>query len=494
MKQFSDFFPYANDNWSYWSGYYTSRPALKRFVRRSSGLLHAARGIYLLAGRSSGLLHSSRGIYLLAGRSTIDSVISPGLRQLREAVAVNQHHDAVAGTAMQHVSNDYTKRMDAGWTAATKEVIENLQVLLSTCGASLPATGIATCPQLNISVCAASQSSTGDVAIILYNGLARNRTELVRVPLPAGWVAPGAGGCGIVDSQTVPVVSQLVQEDAKAPGREADSAAMSIEFLAQLPALGATTYFLQKTTRKAENELARYDLHTLLHRVPSTRKSKSNRGNNAPRADTVLSNEYLSLRFDGSTGLLASITVLQPLDGSESHLLPSDRLFDPVTTPLTQDFLYYTPVQHATSGKGADGQNSGAYIFLPRHGESSIAASERYEISAGSAAIKRGTRACFRATDSGFLTLVSPDCATRSGGTLRSVRMELRRAADLERRWDGSDHTLFELDRIRCHVVCRFQRARDAKTSAIPAPRLDAQCHPAYCRGILPREQRGFPV
>lgn len=36
-----DFFPYATDDHSYWTGYYSSRPALKRFVRETNGILQA---------------------------------------------------------------------------------------------------------------------------------------------------------------------------------------------------------------------------------------------------------------------------------------------------------------------------------------------------------------------------------------------------------------------------------------------------------------------
>lgn len=34
-----DFFPYASGNHSYWTGYFTSRPTLKGFVRQSNGIL-----------------------------------------------------------------------------------------------------------------------------------------------------------------------------------------------------------------------------------------------------------------------------------------------------------------------------------------------------------------------------------------------------------------------------------------------------------------------
>jgi hypothetical protein len=38
-----DFFPYKWDPHQYWTGYYTSRPTLKGFIRRGGEYLRAAR-------------------------------------------------------------------------------------------------------------------------------------------------------------------------------------------------------------------------------------------------------------------------------------------------------------------------------------------------------------------------------------------------------------------------------------------------------------------
>jgi hypothetical protein len=36
-----DFFPYSDNKHSYWTGYFTSRPGLKSFIRKSGSLLRA---------------------------------------------------------------------------------------------------------------------------------------------------------------------------------------------------------------------------------------------------------------------------------------------------------------------------------------------------------------------------------------------------------------------------------------------------------------------
>ncbi|KAK9117707.1 hypothetical protein Sjap_016654 [Stephania japonica] len=96
-----DFFPYADRINAYWTGYFTSRPALKRYVRTMSA--------YYLAGRQ---------LEFFQGRNKL----RPNTDTLADALAIAQHHDAVSGTEKQHVANDYAKRLSIGYV----EVKSNL--------------------------------------------------------------------------------------------------------------------------------------------------------------------------------------------------------------------------------------------------------------------------------------------------------------------------------------------------------------------------------
>ncbi len=40
-ERYGDFFPYASTANTYWTGYYTSRPSVKHYVRQASSLLAA---------------------------------------------------------------------------------------------------------------------------------------------------------------------------------------------------------------------------------------------------------------------------------------------------------------------------------------------------------------------------------------------------------------------------------------------------------------------
>ncbi|OVA09674.1 Glycoside hydrolase family 38 [Macleaya cordata] len=130
-----DFFPYADRANSYWTGYFTSRPAFKRYVRMLSGYYLAARQLEFFKGRSN-----SR----------------PNTDALADALAIAQHHDAVSGTEKQHVANDYAKRLSMGYVEAEELVASSLACLAEStenrsCGK--PVTKFEQCPLLNISYC-----------------------------------------------------------------------------------------------------------------------------------------------------------------------------------------------------------------------------------------------------------------------------------------------------------------------------------------------------
>ncbi|KAK7849235.1 alpha-mannosidase [Quercus suber] len=79
---------YADSGNAYWTGYFTSRPALKHYVGIMSG-------------------------YYL-GRSCSE----PNTESLADTLAIAQHHDGVTGTENLHVANDYAKCLLIGYTEA----------------------------------------------------------------------------------------------------------------------------------------------------------------------------------------------------------------------------------------------------------------------------------------------------------------------------------------------------------------------------------------
>jgi len=108
-----DFFPYGDGDYDYWTGYFTSRPYLKGLIREVGNYLSTV---------SKDLFDIIANSYIIEKTLEIDNVIHQNwsrkvkelinsniekLFKLREYLAICQHHDAVAGTARELVSEDY---------------------------------------------------------------------------------------------------------------------------------------------------------------------------------------------------------------------------------------------------------------------------------------------------------------------------------------------------------------------------------------------------
>ncbi|OWK49992.1 Lysosomal alpha-mannosidase [Lonchura striata] len=174
-----DFFPYSDGPHQFWTGFFSSRPAFKGYERLSSGFL--------------------------------------------QAVAVAQHHDAVAGTERQHVADDYARQLAKGWDSCQRPSPNSghpWQVLVANALSILGGTKepLIFCNALNISVCPLSET-TPHFTVILYNPLAWGVTWPVRLPVRATSYA-------VTDPQGQPVASQvhrrLLNDDNRGLGEPLD--------------------------------------------------------------------------------------------------------------------------------------------------------------------------------------------------------------------------------------------------------------------------------
>ncbi|KAA3456840.1 Lysosomal alpha-mannosidase [Gossypium australe] len=163
-----DYFPYADRINAYWTGYFTSRPALKGYVRTMSGY-------YLFPIHKQ---QAARQLEFLKGRSKA----RPNTDYLADALALAQHHDAVSGTSKQHVANDYAKRLSIGYEEAAKVVETSLASI--TRSSSKTDSG-KKCLLLNISYCPSSEvdlSNGKNLVVVVYNPLGWKREDIIRIP------------------------------------------------------------------------------------------------------------------------------------------------------------------------------------------------------------------------------------------------------------------------------------------------------------------------
>ncbi|XP_072346983.1 lysosomal alpha-mannosidase [Scyliorhinus torazame] len=256
-----DFFPYADGAHQFWTGYFTSRPALKRYERLSNNLLQVCNQLEVLAASRS---HS--GPYGIGDSSV-----------LRKAMGVAQHHDAVSGTEKQHVADDYAKKLAKGW--------DRCEVLVSNALASLSGLkqNFIFCNKLNISVCPRIED-LGQFTVTLYNPLARAVNVFVRIPVNGTRYT-------VTDPKGSSVLNQIVpvSDFTKAVRKDRGNAVNELVFQARVAALGFSTY---SVSRKSDSAVFRRPL---------------------PRRKGALKieNEYIRVLFDTNTGLISKIDNLQ---------------------------------------------------------------------------------------------------------------------------------------------------------------------------------------
>ncbi|XP_048233937.1 probable alpha-mannosidase At5g13980 isoform X2 [Ricinus communis] len=316
-----DFFPYADRANAYWTGYFTSRPALKRYVRMMSGYYLAARQLEFFKGRSN------------AG---------PNTDSLADAMAIAQHHDAVTGTEKQHVANDYAKRLSIGYTEAEKVVASSLACLAeltSQNGCQSPATKFQQCPLLNISYCPASEineSPGKKLIVVVYNSLGWPRNDVIRIPVMTDKVTVLDSAGKEIESQLLPLADAFVYlrnfyVHAYLGRPPMGTPKYQLAFAVSVPPFGFSTYTITgaKTTDASSIKSA---IHTFQRNEQST--VEVGQGN-------------LKLTFSA--------------DESKQTSYINSR--SSVEESVEQSFSYYTA--YNGTGNDKDPQNAGAYIFRP---------------------------------------------------------------------------------------------------------------------------------
>jgi Alpha mannosidase middle domain len=153
-----DFFPYSDCPHCFWTGYFTSRAAFKRFERVASSFLMAARQIMAMPAAS--------GTAIPGGDSNVNLLFP-----LEDAMGIAQHHDAISGTAKQHVADDYSAKIAQGMNSAVRAVATKLRRLMlvdasmsssssSSSSSSMVLNALQDlgyCPLLNETICPASE-------------------------------------------------------------------------------------------------------------------------------------------------------------------------------------------------------------------------------------------------------------------------------------------------------------------------------------------------
>mmetsp|Transcript_3370 Transcript_3370/g.4180 ORF Transcript_3370/g.4180 Transcript_3370/m.4180 type:complete len:766 (-) Transcript_3370:54-2351(-) len=283
-----DFFPYIDNNQSYWTGFYTSRPDLKQLCRETDAVMRVSEIILALG------IHNFN--------QTTSASLVGNLQLMRKAAALSQHHDAVTGTERRVTYRDYKKRLEHGAEAANNA---SATILKSFFNEDVSSTNKTLWNNL---------LNQQDASILVYNSLEFTRTQYHKVNVPVDSLQ-------VFDSQGNTVPSEI--HEALSFGEVGYSLFFKAE---SIPPLGYSAFVIRPSSS-----------------LPFVASKKSFHDS---RMASTMSNEYLSLSFDSSSGRLQTLRNIQ----------------EGVTIQMQQSMLYYVP-SNSTS------QTSGAYIFRPQANE-----------------------------------------------------------------------------------------------------------------------------
>jgi alpha-mannosidase len=403
-----DFFPYSDSAHSMWTGYLSSRPTCKAYIRSATALLAATRQV--IAYTSDVFNSNEKKKKRDAGRKT--TIAASGV--LEEAVSLNQHHDAVTGTARQHVANDYNRRLYIGIQEARQALLDGIGQLMMTgdmdrgdeeemetnmaatqrrrlgslsssrdnkdnnknvilsapSDPGIDAIKMKGCNWLNVTVCEPTvtlSKEESDILVMAYNPLAWwvNYTY-IRVPIiiddgnedsASLWYVEDAQGRN-VPSQVVEIspstwcVQQLLVDVNVTRVEENGDA--EVVFQADLPPVGFNSYRITKrdgsnSGRKKIEEGQEETSDNSNSHVSSSSKESSM---------IVIDNGILQLQYSSTDGLLKSATLLSNNSSTTTTAATAK------TINLTSTFKVYNSSDGLEMDEGR-GQSSGAYIFRP---------------------------------------------------------------------------------------------------------------------------------
>lgn len=228
-----DFFPYADNEDSYWTGFYTTRPFLKKLSRQVQPALRSAEAVYALA-RANIFGNDNAPPAGMVDPATAASNWMRSfelLRAARQNAAIFSHHDAITGTCRSNVAQDYVSRMNSALNSV-KGVLESYLSMLMTEDPSKP-------PRLTHALRTLdAPSGAGGCRshpVVVYNSLGWPRTEVVNVRVASRYARVVGPDGKAVPSQADPVFNSIYDPNPHPNDHD-------IWFAAKIPPLGAATY------------------------------------------------------------------------------------------------------------------------------------------------------------------------------------------------------------------------------------------------------------
>jgi len=287
VRRGDDIFPLADNAHHYWTGYLTSRPALKMQVRKGSNFMNAARQMEVFSGVTAAEVD-------VPTTRPSPEVGSSWTDSLEGTIAVATHHDAISGSPKQAVANDYEQRMsessfevEAGIALSLKKML-GVEADLGHCNCNTAGN----C--LNVSVCAYT-TNNDNFTVVAWNPLGQATTSYARLPVTGtSWLVSGPDGSRI-PSQVAPIDNRTFQ----LPLLYINKAGLSKDQLAQEE---------EQLSNKATHILT-FAMHLDAVGYGVFGVSESNENSIAkPTTATLVSNGVYTLEFDADTNELTKLS------------------------------------------------------------------------------------------------------------------------------------------------------------------------------------------
>ncbi|XP_063371793.1 lysosomal alpha-mannosidase-like [Cydia amplana] len=223
----------ASDSTAYWTGYFTSRPTTKRMERETNNYLQTFKMLQVLTD----LPQSNMFI----------------LNELKSAMGMMQHHDAITGTEKQHVTHDYERIVaravdDAyiiGNQALNKLVKPEATLVYERC-------------EFNQSQCSVTERSQAFVVTVFNNQVMPKDSSKIDLPvIGEGYSVYDETGTNIACE-----IQKLSSEYFSMPTRKSNATHNLCFFAKNLPGLGYKNFYVKKDTKEKRDTKKRYDYYS----------------------------------------------------------------------------------------------------------------------------------------------------------------------------------------------------------------------------------------
>ena len=335
-----DMFPYTDHDGQFWTGYFTSRPFDKMFGREIEVYLRVAEILSTLAGAMS----MNRQVDFKYFNEKCQNKLTVARREL----GLFQHHDAITGTSLPHVANDNEERLNLA-LKSTREVMAHSTNFIM--GGLQNKTALK--PELPKGLKMLNPASNlievekVGTQIVLFNSIAQNREELIRLTVNCDTVK-------VVDRKGQVVTNQINPMWNVA---DVNRDMFELTFLAKISPLTLLTYTLYDARDTPLESHQSYAAHIRMFNIQDYQLPPRSRFSILPPPmgldSIIIDNEHYRVWCSARSGLMESVvlkTRFKTIKAKMSLLMYKSRgsgayIFDPAGPAVDSEFMPNPPVR-----------------------------------------------------------------------------------------------------------------------------------------------------